>query len=71
MLQRSDWLFLVGVFSFKEKSPTITVTSLFCCQVTECMRSGHFLQNYLTTEPAIGNAYVGAKGPSPFHLRHF
>ena len=40
-----DRWFLVGAFSIKEKSPTITVTSFFR-QTTECMRNGEFLQNY-------------------------
>ena len=31
-------------------SPTITVTSLFR-QLTECMRSGHFLQKLLLDRP--------------------
>ena len=48
-------MYLVGAFSFEEKSPTITVTRFFR-QTTECMRSGHFLRNYWTTGPANRNA---------------
>ena len=44
-------LFLVG----DKMSPTITVASFFR-QITECMRSGRFSQNYLKTGPANGYA---------------
>ena len=65
-------VFLVGAVSFKEKTPTITVTSVFR-QITECMRSGHVLQNFTElqnywTGKQRKRIWVSAKGPFSFFI---
>ena len=66
-------VFLVGAFSFKEKSPTITVASffLFFRQTTELIAYVPlFTETDKTTQVKSGQWKLSAKGP-PFHFSPF
>ena len=66
--------FLVGAFSFKEKSPTITVASFFFFffrQTTELIAYVPlFTETDKTTQAKSGQWKLSAKGP-PFHFLPF
>ena len=70
----SKQLFLVGAFSFKEKSPTITVASFFFFffrQTTELIAYVPlFTETDKTTQAKSGQWKLSAKGP-PFHFLPF
>ena len=64
-------VFLVGAFSFKEKSPTITVASFFFRQTTELIAYVPlFTETDKTTQAKSGQWKLSAKGP-PFHFLPF
>ena len=68
-----QWLFLVGAFSFKEKSPTITVASFFSffCQTTELIAYVPlFTETDKFTRAKFDQCKLTAKGP-PFRLLPF
>ena len=64
-----DWMFLVGAFSFKEKSPTITVASFFSfffVRPQSSSRMYHFLQKLISSlRPSSTNANL-LQRVSPF-----
>ena len=64
-----QWLFLVGAFSFKEKSPTITVASFFSfffVRPQSSSRMYHFLQKLISSlRPSSTNANLLQRVP-PF-----
>ena len=67
------FFFLVGAFSFKEKSPTITVASFFSFfrQTTELIAYVPlFTETDETTQAESGQWKLSAKGP-PFHFLPF
>ena len=58
--------FLVGAFSFKEKSPTITVASFFFVRPQSSSRMYHFLQKLISSlRPSSTNANLLQRVP-PF-----
>ena len=67
-------MFLVGAFSFKGKSPTITVASFFFFffrQTTELIAYVPlFTETDKTTQAKSGQWKLSAKGP-PFHFLPF
>ena len=65
-------LFLVGAFSFKEKSPTITVASFFFRQTTELIACvSFFTETDKFTQAKFDQCKLTAKGPSPFRFLPF
>ena len=62
--------FLVGAFSFKEKSPTITVASFFFVRPQSSSRMYHFLQKLISSlRPSSTNANLLQRVPPfVFHL---
>ena len=59
-------MFLVGAFSFKEKSPTITVASFFFVRPQSSSRMYHFLQKLISSlRPSSTNANLLQRVP-PF-----
>ena len=59
-------VFLVGAFSFKEKSPTITVASFFFVRPQSSSRMYHFLQKLISSlRPSSTNANLLQRVP-PF-----
>ena len=63
--------FLVSAFSFKEKSPTITVASFFFRQTTELIAYVPlFTETDKTTQAKSGQWKLSAKGPH-FHFLPF
>ena len=64
-------LFLVGAFSFKEKSPTITVASFFFRQTTELIAYVPlFTETDKFTQAKFHQCKLTAKGP-PFRFLPF
>ena len=64
-------LFLVGAFSFREKSPTITVTSFFFRQTTELIAYVPlFTETDKFTQAKFHQCNLTAKGP-PFRFLPF
>ena len=68
----NNWmLFLVGAFSFKEKSPTITVASFFFRQTTELIAYVPlFTETDKFTQAKFHQCKLTAKGP-PFRFLPF
>ena len=66
LLTSKNPLILVGAFSFKEKSPTITVASFFFVRPQSSSRMYHFLQKLISSlRPSSTNANV-LQRVSPF-----
>ena len=62
--------FLVGAFSFKEKSPTITVASFFFVRPQSSSRMYHFLQKLISSLRPVRPMQTYCKG-SPFRFLPF
>ena len=66
-VESTSFLFLVGAFSFKEKSPTITVASFFFVRPQSSSRMYHFLQKLISSlRPSSTNANLLQRVPLSF-----